>query len=185
MPLKLKLDDLHLILLSTASQCEDDSVLPVDPSIAAETERVAAALADLLAHKLVAEAPATKAPFWREDGDDRFTLVLTGAGCAAIRVASEDICADLAEPIGMFASPSATGAVDPSSLVSAAPASKTAMIIALMQRSDGATLSELVAATSWLPHTTRAALTGLRKKGHAIVRSKRGDMTCYHIQQAA
>ena len=27
---------------------------------------------------------------------------------------------------------------------------------------------ELVAATGWLPHTTRAALTGLRKRGYAV-----------------
>ena len=29
-------------------------------------------------------------------------------------------------------------------------------------------LAELVAATGWLPHTTRAALTGLRKRGYAV-----------------
>ena len=48
--------------------------------------------------------------------------------------------------------------------------SKTAQVIALLQRPDGATLDELIAATGWLPHTTRAALTGLRKKGHAVER---------------
>ncbi len=51
----------------------------------------------------------------------------------------------------------------------------------LLSRTDGATLDEMVAATGWLPHTTRAALTGLRKKGHAITRDKRGEATCYHI----
>ena len=30
------------------------------------------------------------------------------------------------------------------------------------------TLAELIAATGWLPHTTRAALTGLRKRGYAV-----------------
>ena len=35
-----------------------------------------------------------------------------------------------------------------------------------MQRKTGATLDDLVEATGWLPHTTRAALTGLRKKGY-------------------
>lgn len=34
----------------------------------------------------------------------------------------------------------------------------------------GASLDELAGATGWLPHTTRAALTGLRKKGHAHTR---------------
>ncbi|HTR15161.1 MAG TPA: DUF2924 domain-containing protein [Roseiarcus sp.] len=45
---------------------------------------------------------------------------------------------------------------------------KIAQVIELLQRRDGATIAELVAATGWLPHTTRAALTGLRKRGYAV-----------------
>ena len=48
--------------------------------------------------------------------------------------------------------------------------SKRASVIALLSRDSGATLDDLVAATDWLPHTTRAALTGLRKRGFAIER---------------
>ena len=40
-------------------------------------------------------------------------------------------------------------------------------VIELLQRGDSATLAELIADTGWLPHTTRAALTGLRKRGYA------------------
>ena len=36
---------------------------------------------------------------------------------------------------------------------------KQALVLGLLQRKHGASLAELVAATSWLPHTTRAALT--------------------------
>ena len=61
---------------------------------------------------------------------------------------------------------------------------KSAAMIALLSRPDGATLDEMIAATGWLPHTTRAALTGLKKKGHVIVRGKRGDVTCYRIAAA-
>ena len=64
---------------------------------------------------------------------------------------------------------------------SPAPGTKTSAVIALLERESGATLAELIAATSWLPHTTRAALTGLRNKGHAIERTKRGEETCYRI----
>jgi hypothetical protein len=68
----------------------------------------------------------------------------------------------------------------------AAPAaSKTATVIALLQRADGATLGDLVAATGWLPHTTRAALTGLRKKGHAIGKTKVDGVTTYNIASVA
>ncbi len=64
------------------------------------------------------------------------------------------------------------------------PASKIDQVIALLGREQGATLAEMVAATGWQPHTTRAALTGLRKKGHALVKDKRDDVTCYRIGTA-
>ena len=61
---------------------------------------------------------------------------------------------------------------------------KSATVLALLRRQQGSTLAELVDATAWQPHTARAMLTGLRKKGHAIERRKRGDLTCYHLQSA-
>ena len=65
-----------------------------------------------------------------------------------------------------------------------APTSKIASVIALLEREQGATLAELVEATGWLPHTTRAALTGLKKKGHTLSKGKRDDVTCYRIVKA-
>jgi hypothetical protein len=57
-------------------------------------------------------------------------------------------------------------------------------VLALLRRKNGATLAELVAATDWQPHTTRAALTGLRKRGHVIEKSQRGGATIYRISAA-
>jgi hypothetical protein len=62
---------------------------------------------------------------------------------------------------------------------------KTALVITLLQREGGATLGDLVTATDWLPHTTRAALTGLRKKGHSIAKTKPDGVTTYSIASAA
>lgn len=62
---------------------------------------------------------------------------------------------------------------------------KIGKIIALLKRKDGTTLDEVVEATSWLPHTTRAALTSLKKKGHTVERDKRGDKACYRITRSA
>ena len=62
---------------------------------------------------------------------------------------------------------------------------KSDKVIALLKRDQGATLDEMVKATGWLPHTTRAALTGLKKKGHTIARDKRDDVTCYRITSGA
>jgi DNA-binding MarR family transcriptional regulator len=45
-------------------------------------------------------------------------------------------------------------------------------VIDLLGRKKGAGIEELASATGWLPHTTRAALTGLRKRGYAIERSR-------------
>ncbi|WP_370033322.1 DUF3489 domain-containing protein [Qipengyuania mesophila] len=58
-------------------------------------------------------------------------------------------------------------------------------VIALLKRKQGATVDQMVKATGWLPHTTRAAMTGLKKKGHTIERDKRGEMSCYRITKSA
>ena len=58
-------------------------------------------------------------------------------------------------------------------------------MIDLLQRSDGATIPTLIEATGWLPHTTRAALTGLRKRGYAVVRERvDGGDSVYRIAGA-
>jgi hypothetical protein len=57
----------------------------------------------------------------------------------------------------------------PVSRTSPRDGTKLADVLALLQRGEGATLEALVRATGWLPHTTRAALSGLRKRGFKIV----------------
>lgn len=59
--------------------------------------------------------------------------------------------------------------------------SKTDKVIALMQRKNGACLDDMVKATGWLPHTTHAALSGLRKKGYVITRAKNDGVSRYSI----
>jgi hypothetical protein len=48
------------------------------------------------------------------------------------------------------------------------PSSKLATLLVLLERPEGATLERLVEATGWLPHSTRAVLTGLRKRGYVV-----------------
>ncbi|MFM5953724.1 MAG: DUF3489 domain-containing protein [Novosphingobium sp.] len=63
--------------------------------------------------------------------------------------------------------------------------SKASQVLGLLQRPEGATLDQLVAATGWLPHTTRAALTGLKKKGHAVTSEKlEGEDRVYRVVAA-
>ena len=62
---------------------------------------------------------------------------------------------------------------------------KQARVLGLLQREQGASLAELVAATGWLPHTTRAALTRLRQGGHDLQKEKRDTgETAYRIEPA-
>ena len=79
------------------------------------------------------------------------------------------------------ASRAATSNEAPAQRTTAKSPTKSSAVLTLMQRDKGATLTELVESTGWQPHTTRAMLTGLRKKGHAIERRKRDDLTCYHL----
>ncbi|MBO6946331.1 MAG: DUF3489 domain-containing protein [Rhodospirillales bacterium] len=63
-------------------------------------------------------------------------------------------------------------------------ATKPETILKLVRRKNGATLKAMEHATGWQPHSVRAALTGLRKKGHAIERSKDGKgVTVYRVAE--
>ncbi len=62
------------------------------------------------------------------------------------------------------------------------PGTKQALILDLLARREGASLDELIAATGWLSHTTRAALSRLRSGGQALVKTARPDgRTAYRI----
>lgn len=63
--------------------------------------------------------------------------------------------------------------------------SKLTGVLTLLQAEGGATLAELVAATGWQPHTTRAVLSGLKKKGYLLMREKHERVSRYRIVQAA
>lgn len=121
-------------------------------------------------------------PVWRRDAQagQSYALKLTAAGARAIAVddgsASDEttkvsghrvrVAAPDSEIVQRaIAEVSAAGAASPS-----APrgGTKLARVLELLQRDCGATLEELIAATDWLPHTTRAALTGLRKRGCSV-----------------
>lgn len=55
-------------------------------------------------------------------------------------------------------------------------------ILKQLGHKNGATLPALEKSTGWQPHSVRAALTGLRKKGHAIerLRDSKG-VTVYRV----
>ena len=76
-----------------------------------------------------------------------------------------------AKPDATIVKPTATPMLDkPTPGATVKPTTKSDTVIKLLLRAKGATPTELIAATDWLPHSLRAFLTGLRKKGRVIVR---------------
>jgi len=54
--------------------------------------------------------------------------------------------------------------------------SKLALVIAMLSNEAGASLKALAEMAGWLPHTTRATLTALRKRGFLIERVKHHEL---------
>ena len=160
-----KLNDLQTILLSSASQRDEGSLYPLPTSIAGAGARLTKGIAALLQNGLAEESASNiAAQSHRSDDDVTYGLFVTDTGRATIGVGEPD-------------SPE----VQPADPVATPKQSKTATVLALLSRGEGATLADLIAATGWLPHTTRAALTGLRKKSHAIEKIKVDGVTRYSI----
>ena len=63
------------------------------------------------------------------------------------------------------------------------PKTKKAQLIQMLTRKAGADVATISEKLGWQSHTTRAALTGLRKAGFEISGEKPGDgkASCYRI----
>jgi hypothetical protein len=196
--MSIKLSNTQLALLSAASQREDQYLAPPTGPRLGPVKRAAG---KLLTEGLVQEVRARKdAPVWRrhEDTDQAFALKLTAAGLKATargpdeqqETAGQTSSSDAVESESM---PSRIDARDAGARVGAiresAPprvpraGTKIRNVIAMLGQDSGATIDEIIALTGWLPHTSRAALTGLRKRGYALVsdRSDRTRSTVYRI----
>lgn len=169
-----KLNDTQLILLSTAAARDNGSIMPFPDSLTAPADRIRKAIDALLKAACAEEGEVLDAAnAWRQDGDIQIGLRITDAGRAAIGAGEVDSSLRPAPTQASVDAPVYKGQT------------KTAMVLGMLQRDDGATLAELITATGWLPHTTRAALTGLRKKSHQIEKGKRGEETLYRIASVA
>ena len=58
---------------------------------------------------------------------------------------------------------------------------KHQQIIDLLSREGGATLQDMSTKVGWLPHSTRAFMTGLKKKGYVFESPKVGGIRHYRI----
>jgi hypothetical protein len=133
-------------------------------------------------------------PVWRIDEDGRpISLIITKAGRAAIRPSDQDpVPVEVERPVSpMRPGLHDTGQdelsrKDDAGLTPARAGSKQATVIAMLSDGSGATMESLIASTGWLRHTTRAVLSGLRKRGYAIERTQEADgCSRYRITGAA
>jgi len=100
-------------------------------------------------------------PVWRADKTmgQNYSLKLTAIGIKAAAAKQET---------NKFSSEA--GPVDP--LPMPKEASKLSKVVLMLSQGGGITVDEISKVMGWLPHTTHAALTGLRKRGVNIVRDK-------------
>lgn len=108
-------------------------------------------------------------PLWRETGDGHgTTLITTEAGLEAIgiepMVASAVASARKAKPKPKQEAEQTPDDSDTAKPVAIRAGTKQAQIIAMLQRSEGATVAEMMEATGWLAHTVRGSISGALKK---------------------
>ena len=180
-----QLTDTQLIILSKAAARDDGA-----GTIPANLNKASAAMvgSSLVARNLMHEVLSERGmPVWREnDQGERISLVITSAGREAIGVLDDGgaLEVQLDEVSSDPAADELPRAHDEkeSPVLLPRTGSKQALLVDMLSQDTGATLDALVKATGWLPHTTRAALTGLRKRGFVIEHVRDGTRgTFYRI----
>ena len=175
--MSVKLTDAQLGMMSAAAQREDRCLAAPETMKGAVVSKAGAKLVKLGFAREIHAKPGT--PLWRRDETGRsFALKLTAAGLKAIAV--DEGPQDVIKPgeASPQLLPEAKNGVRQDDVGRHAPTaaprdgSKLALMINLLRRADGATIVDLTQATGWLAHTTRAAITGLRKRGYAVTRER-------------
>ena len=62
---------------------------------------------------------------------------------------------------------------------------KHLQVVELLSRDEGASLEEMSALANWLNHSTRAFLTGLKKKGYEVASDRVDGVRRYKIAKSA
>ncbi|PTM51465.1 DUF3489 domain-containing protein [Phreatobacter oligotrophus] len=194
------LTDQQLVALSKACQ-HDDRTIAIPESL--EDEAIGSFATSLIAVGLAEETIAKRGePVWQQDDEtgEPITLRVTDkafavlgiddgleSGDASTGVTEGEIAAgvipnedhvggeDRVERARPNRQPTAESGTPEPRPRHPRPGSKQSTLIAMLSREDGASIAELAVALGWLPHTTRAALTGLRHKGYTLGREARTD----------
>jgi DNA-binding MarR family transcriptional regulator len=187
-----KLTDTQLVILNTAAGRESRAILPLPKSLKVNKGAATSVLKALLAKGLVEEERAPPGiESWRQDNDGHaFMLTISAAGLAAL-----DGNADTPQKKEPAPRASAQTAKSKTTKRNARKGKnagsgqektggKVQTILTLLQRPEGARLAELEKVTGWQPHSVRAALTGLRKRGITVTRERKEEVTTYFANVA-
>ncbi|AWN42677.1 DUF3489 domain-containing protein [Methylobacterium durans] len=164
----MPLSETHLSLLRAAAERED-LLLTCPDGISNRAAR--ALVAKLIRADLVTQVEVTAdQPSWGAIASGPAGLRITSAGLA-------ELGTEAAAPADSLESgdQAADHIAEPRS------GSKLAQVLSLLRRDQGATLEDLIVATGWLPHSTRAALTGLRKRGYGLTRTTAVGQSTYRV----
>lgn len=178
-----KLTETQTIILTAGAQRTDNIALPLPKGLAGAAAKMA--VTKMIERGWLQEVDANLRrgePLWRETGDGHgSTLVVTDAGLLAIGiepVAAQRIAADHQRAGGEAATKQP--------IVRAG--TKQAMLIALLQAPEGATMDTIMTATGWQSHTVRGAMSGAlgKKLGLIVTSAKEGDgARVYRISSAS
>ena len=180
-----KLNDTHLVILSTTAQRQDGAILPLPKSLKGNKAAATTILKNLLKKGLLKERPAAAdEPYWCETRDGgRTALVITEAGLQAIGVDADEKTGKQSrttKPKPRLRSrraerkPSGSKPNGRTSPAAVRPGTKQALLIDLLKRKKGATIDEAIEATGGQAHSVRGAISGtLKKKLGLVVTSER------------
>lgn len=186
----------QLLILTTAAQRPDHMVLPLPPTIRARGGAQRNLLGALIKMELVEEVPVDDATIaWRTDeAGQHHGLRLTAAGRTAAGAFAE-APAPMVPDVGDEDRADSTGgdsaAIEEPSAEHGSqeapprrPTGKLGEVLQVISAEAGATLAEITTLTGWLPHTARAAVTGLRKRGFDVALIQQNGRKAYRLTVA-
>ena len=167
----IKLTETQTIILTAGAKREGNIAMPLPKGLAGAAAKMA--VSKMIEQGWLREVDANlrrNEPLWRETGGGHgTTLAVTDAGLLAIGL--EPVVA----PTMTAVHENGTRTLVPKGPVPRA-GTKQATLVAMLRAQDGATIEEIMVATSWQSHTVRGAMAGaLKKKLGLNVTSEKDD----------